>query len=90
VHETGDADATVPASHNSVTGRIFDASFIGVSTQYVVDIPGDQQLTVFSQNTGTSLLRPGTDVVLHWDASHTFALDGSEDLRSGLDDSEAE
>jgi hypothetical protein len=29
-------------------------------------------------------------VVLHWDATHTFALDGAEDMRSGLDDPEAE
>jgi spermidine/putrescine transport system ATP-binding protein len=90
LHEAGDPDATVPASHNSVTGRVVDASFIGVSTQYQVDVAGDQQLTVFSQNTGMSLLRPGTDVVLHWDAAHTFALDGSQDMRSGLDDAEAE
>lgn len=90
LHESGAADAVVPASHNSVTGRVVDASFIGVSTQYQVDIAGDQQLTVFSQNTGTSLLRPGTDVVLHWDAAHTFALDGAQDMRSGLDDPEAE
>jgi spermidine/putrescine transport system ATP-binding protein len=90
LHEAGDPEATVPAAHNSVTGRVVDASFIGVSTQYQVDVAGDQQLTVFSQNTGTSLLRPGTDVVLHWDAAHTFALDGAEDMRSGLDDPEAE
>jgi spermidine/putrescine transport system ATP-binding protein len=90
LHDAGDPDATVPASHNSVTGRVVDASFIGVSTQYQVDVAGDQQLTVFSQNTGMSLLRPGTDVVLHWDAAHTFALDGSQDMRSGLDDAEAE
>ncbi|MEO7126766.1 MAG: ABC transporter ATP-binding protein [Nakamurella sp.] len=90
LHEIGADDAVVPASHNSVIGRVVDASFIGVSTQYQVVIAGDQQLTVFSQNTGTSLLRPGTDVVLHWDAAHTFVLDGAEDLRSGLDDPEAE
>ncbi len=90
LHEQGDAESTVPASHNSVAGRVLDASFIGVSTQYLVDIAGDERLTVFSQNTGTSLLRPGTDVVLHWDARHTFALDGAQDVRSGLDDSEVE
>lgn len=90
LHEAGDSDAVIPASHNSVTGRVVDASFIGVSTQYQVAIAGDQQLTVFSQNTGTSLLRPGTDVALHWDAAHTFALDGSQDVRSGLDDPEVQ
>jgi spermidine/putrescine transport system ATP-binding protein len=88
--EAGQPGATVPASHNSVTGRVIDVSFIGVSTQYQVSTAGDQVLTVFSQNTGTSLLRPGTEVVLHWDAAHTFALDGAEDARSGMDDPEAE
>ena len=73
-----------------MTGRVSDASFIGVSTQYQVTVAGGQELTVFSQNTGTALVRPGTDVVLHWDALHTFALDGSQDVRSGMDDPEAQ
>lgn len=80
----------VPGGHNTVTGRVTDASFIGVSTQYLVAVAGDQELTVFSQNTGTSPVRPGTEVTLHWDAAHTFALDGSQDARSGIDDAEAE
>ena len=88
--ETGSVAAGLPAGHNSVTGRITDASFIGVSTQYQVMVAGEQELTVFSQNTGTSLLRPGSEVVLHWDALHTFALDGAQDVRSGLDDPEAQ
>ncbi len=90
VEEIGTAAATVPSGHNSVTGRVSDASFIGVSTQYQVTVAGGQELTVFSQNTGTALVRPGTDVVLHWDALHTFALDGSQDVRSGMDDPEAQ
>ncbi len=90
VEEIGAPAATVPSGHNSVTGRVSDASFIGVSTQYQVTVAGGQELTVFSQNTGTALVRPGAEVVLHWDALHTFALDGSQDVRSGMDDPEAQ
>ncbi len=83
---TGEA----PAGHNRLPGTIIDASFIGVSTQYLVKVGGNTELTVFSQNTGTGPLAPGEPVVLHWDAMHTFALDGAQDLRAGLDDPEAE
>ena len=35
---------------NSVTGVITDASYIGVSTQYLVRLPWEQEVSVFSQN----------------------------------------
>ncbi len=55
-----------------------DASFTGVSTQYLVRMPWGQELMVFVQNLGTGgVLRPGTQVDLHWNPEHTFALDGS-------------
>ena len=57
-----------------------DASFTGVSTQYLVQMPWGQQLMVFAQNLGTGgVSRPGTQVDLHWNPDHTFALDGSSD-----------
>ena len=80
----------VPAGHNLLAGTVIDASFIGVSTQYLVRVGGDTELTVVSQNTGTVPLSVGTAVSLHWDAMHTFALDGSQDERAGLDDPEAD
>ncbi len=76
----------VPDRHNTLSGTVADASFIGVSTQYQIAVPGDQQLTVFCQNTGTVPIQPGSQVMLHWDAAHTFALDGAQDLRAGLED----
>ena len=79
-----------PTGHNSITGTVTDASFIGVSTQYQVTVPGGQELTVFSQNTGTVPIGAGGNVLLHWNAEHTFALDGAQDVRAGLDDPEAE
>jgi spermidine/putrescine transport system ATP-binding protein len=83
-------EGTVPPGHNQLSGTVLDASFIGVSTEYLVKVGGDTEMTVFSQNTGTAPLITGTSVTLHWDASHTFAMDGAEDLRAGLDDPEAE
>ncbi len=78
------------AHRNQLAGTVVDASFIGVSTQYLVRIADDTTLTVFSQNSGTALLPTGSPVVLHWDPAHTFALDGAQDLNAGLGDSEAE
>jgi spermidine/putrescine transport system ATP-binding protein len=84
------SSGAVPPGHNTLSGTVVDASFIGVSTQYLVRVAGDTELTVFSQNTGTAPLSNGSSVSLHWDAAHTFALDGAEDVRAGLDDPEAE
>ena len=62
-----------------------DASFTGVSTQYLVRMPWGQELMVFAQNLGaTGLLRPGSKVDLHWEPAHTFALDGSLDATAGV------
>ena len=67
-------------------GVVTDASFTGVSTQYLVRMPWGQELMVFVQNLGTGgVLRPGTKVDLHWDPEHTFALDGSGDANAGVE-----
>ena len=66
-------------------GVVTDASFTGVSTQYLVRMPWGQELMVFAQNLGAAgLLRPGSKVDLHWDPAHTFALDGSLDANAGV------
>ena len=67
-------------------GRISDVSYIGVSTQYLVRLPWDQELTVFEQNTGARApLRSGDDVDLHWRAEHTFLLDAAQDALAGAE-----
>jgi len=70
---------------NVLTGGIVsDVSFVGVSTQYVVEMPWKQDLMVFEQNDGgTPTLRPGDPVSLSWNAPFTFGLDGSEDVNAG-------
>jgi spermidine/putrescine transport system ATP-binding protein len=56
-------------------GRVIDASFSGVSTQYVVDIPGLGEATVFSQNTSLGdHARAGDEVFLSWQNDHAFGL----------------
>lgn len=68
---------------NMLHGRVADTSFTGVSTDYLVDVPGVGRLGVFSQNHGQQLARPGDEVVLCWDTSHAFGLDGREDSSAG-------
>ncbi|WP_431951832.1 ABC transporter ATP-binding protein [Actinacidiphila sp. bgisy167] len=79
-----DDAAEVPEGRNKITGRIVDASFIGVSTQYVVDSPWCPELAVFAPNVERDArLVPGAEVVLHWNPSHTFALDAAQDIEAG-------
>ncbi len=69
---------------NAVPGVITDASFTGVSTQYLVRTPWEQELTVFAQNLRIDDgLRPGARVRLSWEPAHTFGLDGAQDIRAG-------
>ncbi|GGY81597.1 ABC transporter ATP-binding protein [Streptomyces nitrosporeus] len=76
---------TVPGTRNRITGRITGSSFIGVSTQYVVESPAGTALQVYEQNAGDRRgLAPGTEVVLHWDPAHTFALDAAQDIDAGV------
>ena len=80
---TGEDD-TVTGSNVLPGAVVTDASFTGVSTQYLVRMPWGQELMVFAQNLGSvGLMRAGTVVDLHWDPSHTFALDGSLDALAG-------
>lgn len=77
---------TPTGGENSVTGVVTDASYIGVSTQYLVMLPWGQEVGVFSQNLSTEgPLSTGDDVVLHWNPAHTFALDATQDADAGAE-----
>ncbi|MGW5943842.1 TOBE domain-containing protein, partial [Streptomyces celluloflavus] len=79
------ADA-VPEGHNRLPGRIKDASFIGVSTQYVIDAHALGELAVYEQNIERDgRLVPGAEVVLHWNPAHTFGLDADQSPLAGTD-----
>ena len=54
-------------------GTVIDTSFTGVSTQYVVDVPGLNKLTVFEQNDG-DIVAAGSKVWLSWATEYSFGL----------------
>jgi spermidine/putrescine transport system ATP-binding protein len=71
---------------NTVAGIVTDASFTGMSTQYLVRTAWGQELQVFAQNlSAEEPIRLGDDVILAWESIHSFGLDGSEDLTAGVD-----
>jgi spermidine/putrescine transport system ATP-binding protein len=56
-------------------GRVIDASFSGVSTQYQVAVPGLGEITVFAQNMAFgAIVHHGAEVWLSWTADHSFGL----------------
>jgi spermidine/putrescine transport system ATP-binding protein len=79
----GDTERT---DSNVLTGgRISDVSFVGVSTQYLVAMPWDQELMVFEQNTGRRpLFKNGDEVDLSWSPEHAFLLDADQDAHAGM------
>jgi spermidine/putrescine transport system ATP-binding protein len=74
-------------ARNSIAGGVVsDVSFVGVSTQYLVEMPWRQELMVFEQNTGAhTLLEPGARVDLRWNPAHAFILDASQDATAGVE-----
>ena len=74
-----------PVSGNVLSGgRIEDVSYIGVSTQYQVEMPWGQELMVFEQNDdGVAPFNKGDAVNISWAPVFTFALRGDEDVTAG-------
>ena len=79
------ADQDAPQGHNLIgPGTVTDVSFMGVSTQYQVDVPGFGRFGVFAQNLlSAATVDVGTQVSLTWEIEHTFGLDGAEDVAEG-------
>jgi spermidine/putrescine transport system ATP-binding protein len=74
------ADQTPPAGANLLHGVIRDASYMGVSTQYIVQARGGVAVTVYEQNveraTKSELWSPGEEVTLSWLPDHSFVIHG--------------
>ena len=76
----------MPDGRNVLTGGVvIDTSFVGVSTQYIVKASGCDELGVFVQNDGAQIFRPGSEVVVSWDPSQGFGLDGKQDIDAGAE-----
>jgi spermidine/putrescine transport system ATP-binding protein len=57
-------------------GRVIDASFSGVSTQYLIQIPGAGTIVLFAQNIGVGpTVVEGAEVWVSWDVEHGFGLE---------------
>jgi len=70
---------TEPAADAGVNvlgpGRVHDVSFSGVSTQYLIGIPGLGSVTVFAQNLASGpLVSDGAEVWVSWSVEHGFGL----------------
>jgi spermidine/putrescine transport system ATP-binding protein len=71
----GATDATTPAGHNALRGRVRVSTFTGVGNQYLVDTASGVEVTVYAQNIGQeSAPRSGDNVTLTWPIEHTFAV----------------
>jgi spermidine/putrescine transport system ATP-binding protein len=66
------------AGQNVIEGRVSDASYVGVSTQYVVRLDDGRDVTVYTQNLETSGVSEqhaaGQQVTLSWSPKHTFVI----------------
>jgi len=72
---------------NALAGTVLDASYIGVSTQYLVQTAEGHRLTVYTQNLDTAgageLLANGQRVNLTWKPQHTFVISGPAEHVAG-------
>ncbi|MEY4312365.1 MAG: hypothetical protein RLZZ571_1135 [Actinomycetota bacterium] len=68
---------------NNQGGVVRDASFYGVSTQYVIDTPTGENWMAFEQNAGGGVISAGARVYATWKPEHAFGLPGSEDVLAG-------
>ena len=72
------AGASAPPGANEIQGTVVDASYLGVSTSYVVEARSGARVTVYEQNVERtvhgSLHQPGDTVRLSWLPDHSFVV----------------
>lgn len=79
----------IDAPGNHLSGAVVTgASYVGVSTEYVLTMPWGQELICFEQNTGRrgGLVQVGTKVDVSWRPEFAFLLDASQDVEAGLEE----
>jgi spermidine/putrescine transport system ATP-binding protein len=76
----GEVRAAEAPQVNAIEGVVLDASYIGVSTQYLVETRDKHRIVVYAQNLETSgaseALADGQAVRLTWRPQHTFVIPG--------------
>ncbi|WP_406075144.1 ABC transporter ATP-binding protein [Micromonospora sp. NBC_01638] len=74
LHLVGSAEQ-VPGGHQHLEGVVTDASYVGVSTQYLIRTGWGSELSAFAANSGAGRQLPvGAPVVAYWDPRHAFLL----------------
>jgi spermidine/putrescine transport system ATP-binding protein len=63
-----------PTEDNAIVGRVVDASFIGVSTHYIVETDEITELAVMVQNLDDLRFAPGEKIKAVWPADRTFVV----------------
>jgi spermidine/putrescine transport system ATP-binding protein len=83
--------AEPPSGHNHMTGIVRDASYLGVSTQYLIEARGGARIMVYEQNveraTKAELWTQGEAVQMTWSPDHTFVVRADD---GGLPGNEAD
>ncbi|MGZ8512442.1 MAG: ABC transporter ATP-binding protein [Candidatus Limnocylindria bacterium] len=78
VQPLAEGSAAADATRNAIEGIVLDSSYIGVSTQYIVQTLDGGELVVYAQNLETSgaseVLADGQRVRLSWKPQHTFVI----------------
>ena len=75
-------DEPTPEGHNHLPGTVVDASYMGVSTQYLVETASGSRVMVYEQNiertTRDQLWAKGDQVHLTWSPDNTFVVEASD------------
>ena len=81
--------AEPPAGQNHMLGIVRDASYLGVSTQYLVEARGGARIMVYEQNveraTKAELWTQGESVQMTWSPDHTFVVQADDGGAAGGD-----
>ena len=81
-------------SRNFLGGTVLDASYIGVSTQYLIETGDGHRLVVYAQNLETSgaseALADGQQVRVSWKPQHTFVIEASEHVHEAHSQEDSE
>ncbi|HEY7738037.1 MAG TPA: ABC transporter ATP-binding protein [Candidatus Limnocylindria bacterium] len=82
-----EGQAAAATDLNAVEGTILDSSYIGVSTQYLVETRDGHKMTAYSQNLETAsvaeALADGQKVHITWQPRHTFVIAGPAEHTAG-------
>jgi spermidine/putrescine transport system ATP-binding protein len=92
--ESGASGGDGEGDLNSLGGTVLDASYIGVSTQYLVETGDGHRLVIYAQNLETSgaseALADGQRVRVSWKPQHTFVIEASEHVHEAHSQEESE